>query len=66
MKTKKEIVIENWRGHGRVVIPQGQPVTPTSHNQCFVESFGNLFGKNSIEYHDATYYGLRVNTEDCE
>lgn len=66
MKTKREIVLENWRGHGRLVVPKGQPVTPTTHNECFVECFVNLFHKNSIQYHDATYYGIRVPAEDCE
>lgn len=66
MKTNKEIRFENWRGHGPLIVPQGQPVSPTSHNQYFVESFGNLFDKNSMQYHDATHYGIRVNAEDVE
>lgn len=66
MKTKREIRIENWRDHGPLVIPAGQPVVPTSHNQFFVESFGSFLDRNSMAYHDAKYYGIRVDAEDVE
>lgn len=74
MRTKHDITLANWRGHGRVTIPAGTrvsaPISEPQHSgsvpQCFVEDFGKLFPCGSMEYHDANYYGLRVNASDCE
>lgn len=74
MKTKRDIVIADWRGHGPLTIPSGTRVSgvisePRHHGQpeqCFVEDFARLLPAKSIELHDATYYGIRVDVADCE
>lgn len=74
MKTKHEITLGDWRGYGPLTIPAGTRVSavirenrfPGELPQCFVEDFGKLFPAASMQFHDATYYGIRVNAADCE
>lgn len=73
MKTKREIVLADWRGYGPLTIPAGTRVSEKlasgpqdSVRQRFVENFAKLFPPNSVQLHDATYYGIRVNENDCE
>lgn len=73
MKTKHDITLADWRGYGPLTIPAGTRVggiiDEPNHGQPlqrFVEDFGKLFPRASMQYHDATYYGIRVDNSDCE
>jgi hypothetical protein len=66
MKTKHEIKTR-WRDHGVITIPAGVRVKeiPGEAGMYWVDDLTWL-PKNSIQLHDATYYGIRLKEEDVE
>lgn len=63
-RTKREL-ISATRGGLSFVIPAGAPVGPASlPGRYWVQP--NVFPADSIEHHDATYYGIEISEEDIE
>jgi hypothetical protein len=64
MKTTHEIKMMFGKGplQTEITIPAGTRVSPASHGQYFVEDLSWL-DKNSMTYHDANYYGIRLNAD---
>ena len=48
-----------------ITIPAGTHCTVADHGQYFVDDLSFL-PANSIQKHDATYYGIRLNAEQVE
>lgn len=65
MKTKREITMD-FRDHGPITIPKGTRVSPAGDGEFFAENFGTYLPKNSIQMHDATYYGIRIKADEVE
>lgn len=64
-RTSTEIEIAfgptGWRVH-HVTVPAGTRVSPTGDGQWFVEDLSWL-DRNSLVWHDANYYGIRLTTD---
>jgi len=68
MKTKRDISSAT-RGGLKFTIPAGSPVEPAKLSPDGVQRYWVkpfVFERNSIERHDATYYGVEVSAEDVE
>jgi hypothetical protein len=67
MWTRGEIKMPFGKGgiQVEIIIPAGTRVSPASHGQYFVEDLGFL-DRNSMTWHDANYYGIRLNADQVE
>ena len=66
MRTKEEITMTFGKGpagtQATITIPAGTRCMPTGDGQYFVDDLSWL-DRNSITYHDANYYGIRLNAD---
>ena len=67
MKTKHAVTMQFGKGsiQSEITIPKGTRVSPASHGQYFVEDISWL-DRNGMTWHDANYYGIRVEAADVE
>jgi len=67
VKTKREIKMDFGKGSFQVpiVIPAGTRVSPAGHGQYFVDDLSWL-DRNSMTWHDANYYGIRIDADQVE
>jgi hypothetical protein len=70
MKTAREIQMKFGEGRPAmggsvhdITIPAGTRVVPTDDAQFFVDDL-RFLDRNSMAYHDAYHYGIRLNWED--
>lgn len=67
--TARDVVISDWRGHGKLTVPKGTKVSnrtaiePTDGSWFFVDEFGFI---DPWLKHDAVHYGIQVKAEDVE
>jgi hypothetical protein len=52
-------------GQADIVIPAGTRVSPTGDGQWFVKDLSWL-DRNSMTWHDANYYGIRLDTDQVD
>ncbi|MEQ9201529.1 MAG: hypothetical protein RLO09_03025 [Cyclobacteriaceae bacterium] len=75
-KRTNKIITMEFMGHGKITIPKGTTVTNMTaigidenynfiNDLSWIEPHANGV-KNYSLIHDATYYGIRVNSEDVE
>ncbi len=66
-RTSKPITMLFGKGgiQTEITIPAGTRVSPASHGQYFVEDLSWL-DRNSMTWHDANYYGIRLNADQVE
>lgn len=67
IKTKHEIKMNFGKGglSYPITIPAGTRCSETGDGQYFVEDISFL-DRNSIVYHDANYYGIRLDADQVE
>lgn len=66
-RTKEAVSMKFGKGgiQADIIIPAYTRCSPTSHGQFFVEDLSWL-DRNSMTWHDANYYGIRIDAEKVE
>lgn len=67
IRTKQAITMKFGKGGIQVdiTIPAHTRCSPASHGQFFIEDL-SWINRNSMTWHDANYYGIRVDADQVE